>query len=167
MNLLNFQRWHRGSRVQWLIGWGLCGSLMGVATSTGLSAVALPDALTQIAQVDPNTGFTGVQIPYTSITPANGRVNLQFINETGAAIEYQVIGDTQYRTLSGRSEMTLESLRLPTTFTFRRADSGFLKVTLYPDSSTGTLTLRVRETPDFSEDRTSVYVDQTGGVYLN
>jgi hypothetical protein len=165
MNLLNFvQRWHRGSRVRRLVSLGLCSSFIGIATSVGLGAVALPN---RIAQVDPNTGFTGIQIPYTSITPANGRVNLRFINETGSAIEYQVIGDTEYRSLSGRAEMTLEGLRLPATFTFRRADNGFLRVTLYPDSSTGTLTLRVRETANFSEDRTSVYVDQSGGIYLN
>jgi hypothetical protein len=164
MNPLNLvQRWHRGSRVQRLIGLGLRG-MIGLSASVGLSAVAMPESL---AQADPNTGFTGVQIPYTSITPTNGRVNLRFINETGSAIEYQVIGDTEYRTLAGRSEMTLERLRLPTTFTFRRADNGFLRVTLNSDSSAGTLTLRVRETPNFAEDRTSVYVDQMGGVYLN
>jgi hypothetical protein len=165
MNLLNLQRYHRGSRVQWLVGLGLWSSLVGVIASTGLGdALALPN---QIAQVDPNTGFTGVQIPYTSVTPASGKINLRFINETGSAIDYQVIGDTQYRSLAGRSEMTLENLRLPTTFTFRRADNGFLKVTLYPDSSTSTLTMRVRETPNFAEDRTSVYVDPSGGVFLN
>lgn len=166
MNLLNLvQRWHRGSRVRRLISLGLWGGLIGVAANAGLSAaLVLPN---RVAQADPNTGFTGVQIPYTSITPTNGRVNLRFINETGSAIDYQVIGDTEYRSLSGRSEMTLARLRLPTTFTFRRADNGFLKVTLYPDSSTGTLTLRVRETPNFAEDRTSVYVDQSGGIYLN
>lgn len=166
MNFLNpVQRWHRGSR-QRLIGLGLCGSLIGaISGAIPILDLALPNRV--LAQVDPNTGFTGVQIPYASITPANGRVDIRFINETGSAIEYQVIGDTEYRSLSGRAEMTLENLRLPTTFTFRRADNGFLKVTLYPDSSTNTLTLRVRETPNFSEDRTSVYVDQSGGVYLN
>ncbi|NJO77201.1 MAG: hypothetical protein HC827_00900 [Cyanobacteria bacterium RM1_2_2] len=174
MNPLNLvQRWHRGSRVQQLIGLGLWGSLVGMigmSASVGLSAVALPNRVAlpdRLAQTDPNTGFTGTQIPSTSVTPTNGRVNLRFINETGSAIEYQVIGDTEYRTLAGRSEMTLERLRVPTTFTFRRADNGFLKVTLLPDSATGTVTLQVRETPNFAEDRTSVYVDQRGNVYLN
>jgi hypothetical protein len=118
-------------------------------------------------QVDPNTGFTGVQVPYTSIKLTNGRFKIRFINETGSAIDYQVIGDTGFRSLPGRSQMALENLRTPTTFTFRRADNGFLQVALSPDSKTGVLTMRVRETPDFATDRTSVYVDQNGSIYLN
>lgn len=120
-----------------------------------------------IAQVDPNTGFTGVQVPAAAVKPVNGTVDIYFINETGATIDYQVIGDTQYRSLAGRSEMRLENLKIPTTFTFRRADNGFLQVSLYPNSPTGTLTLRVRETADFAADRTSVYIDEKGGVFLN
>jgi hypothetical protein len=121
-----------------------------------------------VAQTDPNTGFTGVQIPYSSIKPVNGKVTIHFINETGSQIDYQVIDDTEYRSLPGRSQMTLENLNTPTTFTFRRADNGFLQVTLQPDSpKAGVLTMRVRETPDFAADRTSVYIDQRGSVYLN
>lgn len=136
--------------------------------SLAMAAVVLNAVPTAIAQVDPNTGFSGIQIPSTSISPVNGEVRIQFINETGSAIDYQVIDDTEYRFLPGRSQMTLEGLSLPTTFTFRRADNGFLRVTLYPDSpQPGTLTMRVRETPNFSEDRTTVYVDETGKVYLN
>jgi len=144
------------------------------AKLSGLSLIALllglPSALhsSAVAQTDPNTGFTGVQVPYTSITPVNGKVTIHFINETGSAIDYQVIDNTEYRSLPGRSQMTLENLATPTTFTFRRADNGFLQVTLQPDSpKAGTLTMRVRETPDFASDRTSVYVDQRGSVYLN
>lgn len=143
---------------------GLC-FLGGIAISSVLFGAALPTAT---AQVDPNTGFTGIQIPYTSIDPVHGEVKIHFVNETGSAIDYQVIDDTQYRSLSGRSKMTLEKLKLPTTFTFRRADNGFLRVTLYPNSpEPGTLTMRVRETPNFSEDRTTIYVDERGKVFLN
>lgn len=132
--------------------------------------VGLPSGPHSIAaaQTDPNTGFTGVQIPYTSVTPVNGKVTIHFINETGSAIDYQVIDNTEFRSLPGRSQMTLEKLPTPTTFTFRRADNGFLQVTIQPNSpKAGTLTMRVRETPDFATDRTSLYVDQRGGVYLN
>lgn len=127
-----------------------------------------PSQANQIAQADPNTGFTGVQIPFTSITPVNGRVTIHFINETGSAIDYQVIDDTEYRSLPGRSQTSLDNLPTPTTFTFRRADNGFLQVTVQPDSpQAGSLTMRVRETPNFAADRTTVYVDQHGSVYLN
>ncbi|MCU0523281.1 MAG: hypothetical protein MUF72_00485 [Elainella sp. Prado103] len=141
--------------------------LLGVSSLT-IGTTLLPAAPTAIAQVDPNTGFSGIQIPSTSISPVNGAVRIHFINETGSAIDYQVIDDTEYRFLPGRSQMTLEGLRLPTTFTFRRADNGFLRVTLYPNSpEPGDLTMRVRETPSFAEDRTTIYVDERGKVFLN
>jgi hypothetical protein len=162
----------RSSRV-WRVlsaGWGA--GLVLVGSAAVCSSWALPTKTENVAQTpssqyDPNTGFSGVQIPYTSIKPINNQVNIRFINETGSAIDYQVVGDTQYRSLPGRSEMTLEKLSVPTTFTFRRADNGFLQVTLQPNSPAGTLVMRVRETPDFSVDRTSVYIDQNGQVYLN
>lgn len=153
---------HRFSRIG--IGASLISAILG-SSALFNSAWGLPTSL--LAQVDPNTGFTGIQTPSTAITLNNGQVDIRFINETGSAIEYQVIGDTQYRSLAGRSEMTLENLRTPTTFTFRRADNGFLQVSLQPNSPSGTLVMRVRETPNFAIDRTSVYIDQQGKVYLN
>lgn len=147
-----------GSIAAKLAGFGLVGLLIGLPSGR----------LVAQTETDPSTGYTGVQIPYSSITPVNGKVTIHFINETGSAIDYQVIDNTEYRSLAGRSQMTLQNLATPTTFTFRRADNGFLQVTLHPDSpKAGTLTMRVRETPDFAADRTSVYVDQRGSVYLN
>jgi hypothetical protein len=157
----NFQPAFWQALKPWSIGLGVS-LLLSHASVGGAAPVPQADPAT-----DPNTGFTGVQVPYTSIKPINGQIRIHFINETGSPIDYQVIGDTQYRSLPGRSQMTLEKLRLPTTFTFRRADNGFLQVALTSDSSTGTLTLQVRETADFGADRTSVYVDQNGRVYLN
>ncbi|MFM7426611.1 MAG: hypothetical protein ACKO7W_16715 [Elainella sp.] len=144
----------------------LLGLGFGVCLAGSLLALAQPTAT--VAQTDPNTGFSGVQIPYTSMTPVNGKVTIHFINETGSAIDYQVIDDTEYRSLPGRSQMSLDNLPTPTTFTFRRADNGFLQVTVHPDTpKAGTITLRVRETPSFAEDRTTLYVDQRGKVFLN
>jgi hypothetical protein len=106
--------------------------------------------------------------PNTIMTPVNGQVSIRFINQTGAVIDYQVIDKTEFRTLAGRSELTLQDLAVPTTLTFRRQDKGFLLVTLEANTpSPGTLTMTVQETPDFAADRTSVYIDQTGGVFLN
>jgi hypothetical protein len=108
------------------------------------------------------------QAPDVVMTPVNGKVNIQFVNNTGATIDYQVIGDTEYRHLAGRAGMTLQGLPTPTSFTFRRQDNGFLQVTLGAnDPTTGTLTVNVRETPSFAADRTTIYIDQAGGVFLN
>lgn len=161
----NFQ-WFCSSHGRRFLGLSLGASLITLGSSALFSSGwALP--INTMAQADASTGVTGIQTPYTAVTPVNSRVNIRFINETGAAIDYQVIGDTQYRSLPGRSEMTLENLRVPTTFTFRRADNGFLKVTFLPNSPKGTITVKVNETPDFASDRTSIYVDQFGSVFLN
>lgn len=106
--------------------------------------------------------------PDTYMTPVNGQVSIRFVNLTGSAIDYQVIDTTEYRTLAGRSEMILKGLPVPTTLTFRRQDKGFLLVTLTENQpEVGTLTMTVRETPDFTADRTSIYIDLAGGVFLN
>jgi hypothetical protein len=108
------------------------------------------------------------QPPDTAIAPVNGAITIRFVNETGAVIDYEVIGQTEPRTLAGRSEIMLRDLTVPTTFTFRRQDKGFLLVTLQENNPTaGTLTLSVQETADFAADRTSVYIDPTGNVFLN
>jgi hypothetical protein len=106
--------------------------------------------------------------PDRVMTPINGQVSIRFVNQTGAVIDYQVIDTTEYRTLAGRSELTLQGLAVPTTLTFRRQDKGFLQVTLAENQpAPGTLTLTVQETSDFTADRTSVYIDAKGGVFLN
>ena len=108
------------------------------------------------------------QKPVTAITPVNSKVTIRFINQTGAAIDYEVLGQTQSRTLAGRSEIALQELTLPTTLTFRRQDKGFLLVTLQENNpAPGTLTLTVQETPDFTVDRTSLYIDKAGNVFLS
>ncbi|HEY9642064.1 MAG TPA: hypothetical protein V6C57_16370 [Coleofasciculaceae cyanobacterium] len=123
----------------------------------------------QPAPTSPPTPSTSPLVPPdTVMTPVNGQVSIRFVNQTGAAINYQVIDTTQYRTLAGQSEITLQGLAVPTTLTFRRQDKGLLRVTLAENQpAPGTLTLTVQETTDFAADRTSVYIDAKGGVFLN
>ncbi|MBI4782287.1 MAG: hypothetical protein HY785_13350 [Oscillatoriophycideae cyanobacterium NC_groundwater_1537_Pr4_S-0.65um_50_18] len=107
-------------------------------------------------------------IPDETITPVQGQVSIRFVNLTGAEIAYQVIDVTEYRTLAGRAEMMLQNLDVPTTLTFRRQDNGFLLVKLEAKpTEAGVLTVTVRETPNFGSDRTSIYIDPAGEVYLN
>lgn len=112
-----------------------------------------------IAQVTPT--------PDSAMTPVNGKVTIRFINETGAPIEYQVVGDTEYRTLDGENEMTLRGLPIPTTLTFRRQDSGLLQVRFRADDPSGTIVVNVSATTDFALDRTTLYIDQAGRIFFN
>ncbi|MBE9177674.1 hypothetical protein IQ268_03655 [Oculatella sp. LEGE 06141] len=99
---------------------------------------------------------------------AGNRVTIQMVNETGAAVSYQVVGDTEVRTLAGRTTVTLRDLPAPTTLTFRRQDQGLLVVTLRANApNPGTLIVNLDETTDFAADRTTLNISELGEVFLN
>jgi hypothetical protein len=139
----------------------LPGSTTEPATPTPTSPV--PDSTTEPATPPlPETQ----QVPSTTIQPLNGRVNIQLNNETAAAVNYQVIGDTNQRSLAGKSAATLQDLKVPTTLTFKRQDGGLLQVTTTPASEQGTLEVTLRETTDLGTDKSTLRVQEQGGVYL-
>lgn len=104
--------------------------------------------------------------PLLNVTPVNQRISVRMINETGAAIDYEVIRDTQYRSIGGNSEITLRNLATPTTLTFRRQDGGLLQANLR-STTAGLLELQLSATTDFGRDRTTLTIDEAGGVFLN
>lgn len=93
-------------------------------------------------------------------------VNVTLVNMTDAAIDYQVITDTDTRLLTGDSEVVLRQLPVPTTLTFNRQDGGLLQVIAVP-TETNELTLRLDETVDLGQDINSVTVDADGSVFAN
>lgn len=107
------------------------------------------------------------QPPSAVVTPTrNGEVTVTLINETGATISYQVIGNTNVRSLRGKSNVLLQNLPTPVTVTFHRQDSGLLKVT--PTASEpGTLEVRFTETTDLGTDKSTMRIQRTGAVFLN
>ncbi|NJR39974.1 MAG: hypothetical protein HC781_15565 [Leptolyngbyaceae cyanobacterium CSU_1_4] len=146
---------NRGIRATQLIG-------IIALVLPGWVMVPLPASASQprlMAQVTPT--------PDSAMTPIEGKVNIRFINETGAVIEYQVVGDTEYRTLAGDGEMILRSLPVATSLTFRRTDSGLLRVQFRADDPPGTIVVRVSATNDFALDRTTLYIDQQGMIFFN
>jgi hypothetical protein len=137
---------------------GLIGVLALPATAAPVPTT-VPSQPDRLAQVTPT--------PDSAMTPVGGKVTIRFVNETGAPIEYQVVGDTEYRTLAGESEMSLRSLPVPTTLTFRRQDAGLLQVRFQADSPSGTIVVNVSATTDFALDRTTLYIDQAGRIFFN
>lgn len=108
------------------------------------------------------------QPPIATLTPRGATVGVKLINKTGAAIVYQVIGDTQVRTLDGRSQVMLQELKTPASVTFYRRDRGFLLVTPFvPTTAPNTIELTLTETIDFAIDRNALSIDPDGDVYLN
>ncbi len=130
--------------------------------------VALPPPASASASVSqPQLIAQVAPTPDSAMTPVNGKVNIQFVNGTGAVIEYQVVGDTTPRTLAGDAEITLRDLPVPTSLTFRRKDSGLLRVQFRADDPTGTIVVNVSATEDFALDRTTLYIDQKGMIFFN
>jgi hypothetical protein len=118
------------------------------------------------SQIDSTSG-NRYQNAVATVSPTDGRVSVRLINRTNAPIVYQVIGDTQLRTLAGRSEINLQSLRTPTNVAFYRQDRGLLMVTPQGSSQNGMLDVTLQETTDFAMDRTSMRIENNGSVYLN
>jgi hypothetical protein len=140
--------------------------IVGVLTLPGIAAAA--PAPTEIIQpMQPNRLAQVTPTPDSAMTPVNGKVTIRFVNETGAAIEYQVVGDTEYRTLAGNTAMNLKDLPVPVTLTFRRQDAGLLQVRFQADSPSGTIVVNVSATTDFALDRTTLYIDQAGRIFFN
>ncbi len=106
------------------------------------------------------------QAPSAMVMLMDGRLNIRLVNETGANISYQVIGDTDQRSLQGKSDVMLRDLSPPISVTFRREDGGLISVTTQP-SEKGMLEARFTETTDLGMDRNTMRIQETGAVYLN
>jgi hypothetical protein len=105
--------------------------------------------------------------PAATVIPIDGAVTVRLINGTAAVINYQVIEDTELRSLPGESEVTLQGLTTPVTITFYREDSGLLTVTPVAIADPGVLEVTLDETTDLGEDETVLQIQETGSVFLN
>lgn len=106
------------------------------------------------------------QAPIARVMPVDGRVNIRLTNTTNAVVFYQVIGNTEQRSLAGKSEVTLRDLPAPVSLTFSRQDRGLLRPTLSA-TSMGLLEVTLDATTDLAEDRTTIRVQQDGAVLVN
>ena len=107
------------------------------------------------------------QAPNTTIALANGKVNIRLVNDTGANVTYEVIGDTAPRSLQGKSDVTLQNLSAPVTVTFQREDGGLLMVTPQASSEAGSLEVTFKEATDVRTDRRAIRIEPNGSVFLN
>ncbi len=97
-----------------------------------------------------------------TVIPQDGKVNVRLVNQTGAVITYQVIGNTKPRSLPGKSYVILQGLPTPVNVTFRRQDGGLLKPTPVPQ--TGTLDVSLDATTDLGIDKTAMSILPNGAV---
>ncbi|MBW4655001.1 MAG: hypothetical protein KME20_18450 [Kaiparowitsia implicata GSE-PSE-MK54-09C] len=150
---------------------GLSIAALSIASMLSLgvspSVVGQPQA-NHLAASTPFLLAQPLPIPEAYVTPINGTVTIQLVNETGAAVGYEVVGETDIRTLDRLSTVTLTQISVPTSITFRRFDNGFLTTTLTPDTpSSGTLIVTLSLGSDLGGDRTAISIDREGGVDVN
>ncbi|NMG08448.1 hypothetical protein [Brasilonema sp. UFV-L1] len=106
------------------------------------------------------------QSPIALVTPANGKVSVRLRNNTNARINYEALGYTGQRVLSGRTEVVLQNLPLPVTISTVRQDNGFVKVT--PTSTeSGLIELSLDEQRRASDKQGVVRIQKDGKVFLN
>jgi hypothetical protein len=167
----------------------ICSSL-----TIDLPAVAIPQAeqksvltsLSQIVTVAPHNSYISQTTPTPQVSPSpiqpplpeqqqppsttvllnQGKVSIKLINQTGAKITYQAIGNTAPRSLPGKSDVTLKNLVTPTTVTFKREDGGLLNAT-GRSPTPGVLELMLDATTDLGIDKQSLQIQPTGDVFLN
>ncbi|MBE9006629.1 hypothetical protein IQ259_16540 [Fortiea sp. LEGE XX443] len=108
------------------------------------------------------------QAPSATIALANGRVNINLVNDTGGRVTYQVIGETEPRSLQGGSNVMLQDISAPVTVTFQREDGGLLLVTPQASSEQpGMLVVTLNEATDVAQDIKAMRIQQNGTVLLN
>jgi len=97
------------------------------------------------------------------VMPVNGKINIKLMNATNAVVTYQVIGDTNQRTLAGGLDVTLQNIKTPLTVTFvREVDSSLLS-----SQSQGLLEVTLDESTNLDEDQDTVRVEKGGTVFIN
>ncbi len=107
------------------------------------------------------------QPPSAKIALADGRVNIRLVNDSGAEVTYEVVGDTPARSLEGKSDIMLRDLTAPVTVTFFREDGGLIQVTPQPSAETGMIEVRLNATTDVQQDKNAVRIQEDGTVFLN
>ncbi|GAC1462547.1 MAG: hypothetical protein NVS2B14_07320 [Chamaesiphon sp.] len=105
--------------------------------------------------------------PSAKVMPIKGKVNIKLENQTGTTINYEVLGETNQRTLQGRSYITLKDLTIPVNITFDRPDGGFIRISTQSDSEPGMLKVTLRETTNLTLDKKALTIQRNGEVFLN
>lgn len=99
-----------------------------------------------------------------TIVPQMGKVDVMLKNATNTPITYQVLGNTQQRTLAARAEIMLQALPAPATLTFLRSDGGLVNAVPIGNSEPGVLDLTLNGAMGLSDSQTTVRIQSSGKV---
>ncbi len=102
--------------------------------------------------------------PVTQVTPADGSISIRLVNTIGAPITYEVVTDTEQRSLPANSDVLLQNLPLPVSIFLYRPDTGLIRPTAA--ATPGQLELTLGATVDFSENVRSIELDRSGYLFF-
>ncbi len=105
------------------------------------------------------------RVPDGKVVPVNSQVNVRLTNKTNDRLFYQVVGQTNRRSLAENLTVALQALTLPASIVFRRQDGALLKVSLKPVGE-GTVEVRLDETNDLGLDKKSLSIRNDGALFL-
>lgn len=109
----------------------------------------------------PQTGIG--QNVIATLPPGTSAVDILLRNDTSTQITYQVVGQTQLRTLAGGEQVVLQGLPVPATFTMTRPDGGFIRA--MPMSTTGRqLAVSLNEAANLNQSQRTLRIEQNGQV---
>lgn len=116
------------------------------------------------AQPAPNEGVDRREV--ATVSPSGGRVDVSLINATGTVVSYQVLGNTDERSLYADMRSNLRGLPAPANVSFYRPDRGPIVVkTRNIGPNKIEVTLRRGNGPD--DDHSFLTVQESGKVILN
>lgn len=107
------------------------------------------------------------QAPSARIAPTNGQVTVRLVNQTGEPVTYQVIGDTNQRSLATDATYSLTQLSTPTTITFQRNSEGALTRIVTRSMGPGMVEVVLYPTTNLGNDRNAMTIQETGEIFLN
>ncbi len=105
------------------------------------------------------------RVPDGKMVPVDGKANVRLTNKTNDRLFYQVVGQTNRRSLAENSTVALQALTLPASILFRRPDGALLKVSLKPVGE-GTVDVTLDETNDLDLDKKSLSIRNDGALFL-
>lgn len=100
------------------------------------------------------------------VSPVDSQLAISLMNDTGATVTYEVIGDTQRRTLMMGESAMLQGIPLPATITVVRQDSGLLDISA-SSSEAGMLEISLMPEASLDDTQGVIRVQEDGQVFVN
>ena len=141
----------------------------------GVSDSDQPDTLEELQTTAPAAGAVAPASPplptelseaIAFVSPVDSQLAISLMNDTGATITYEVVGDTQRRTLMMGESAMLQGVPLPATITVVRLDNGLLDISA-SSSEAGMLEISIMQEASLDDTQGVIRIQEDGQVFVN